>query len=259
MKGTRLRALHLFLMIATGAAVLYGIVVLWSGDASVGRHWVREDGPVEWVSFGALLASMIWSLIVAGRVETRAARTVWCLIAAALAFGAIEEISYGQRIFGWESPDWFLRYNSQQETNLHNLRFGDVKLNKLIFGKGIAVFLIAYLVVLPVAWRLSARTRDAVDGWGVPIPRTHHVVCWLIAITSLQLVNYSHSREGELVELAGTVAFFLILTRPHNAGRGELAILSPEGGLADLAREPAAARPEAARRDTRPAPTGALT
>jgi len=34
---------------------------------------------------------------------------------------AIEEISWGQRIFGIESNNFFLKYNVQKETNIHNL------------------------------------------------------------------------------------------------------------------------------------------
>ena len=32
-----------------------------------------------------------------------------------------EEISYGQHFFGWKSPDFFIEYNNQKETNLHNI------------------------------------------------------------------------------------------------------------------------------------------
>jgi len=31
-----------------------------------------------------------------------------------------EEISWGQHIFGWETPDFFIEINSQNETNIHN-------------------------------------------------------------------------------------------------------------------------------------------
>ncbi|MCB0534799.1 MAG: hypothetical protein H6574_21995 [Lewinellaceae bacterium] len=40
--------------------------------------------------------------------------------AAAILF-ACEEISWGQRIFGWETPAYLMENNVQQESNLHNL------------------------------------------------------------------------------------------------------------------------------------------
>ena len=67
-------------------------------------------------------------------------------------FGAGEEISWGQRIFNTESSEFFLKNNAQQETNLHNLVVGGVKINKLVFGKGIAIFIVLYLVVFPIIW-----------------------------------------------------------------------------------------------------------
>ncbi len=36
-------------------------------------------------------------------------------------FFCMEEISWGQRLIGWETPEWAKSINSQQETNLHNL------------------------------------------------------------------------------------------------------------------------------------------
>ncbi len=36
-------------------------------------------------------------------------------------FICMEEISWGQRIFTWGTPDWVSRINSQNETNLHNM------------------------------------------------------------------------------------------------------------------------------------------
>ena len=35
---------------------------------------------------------------------------------------AMEEISWGQMVFNWQSPDWFMGSNSQQETSLHNIK-----------------------------------------------------------------------------------------------------------------------------------------
>jgi hypothetical protein len=41
--------------------------------------------------------------------------------AIAMLLFAFEEISWGQRIFGWETPAYLMENNIQQESNLHNL------------------------------------------------------------------------------------------------------------------------------------------
>jgi len=46
----------------------------------------------------------------------------WLLFVAALFFFiAMEEISWGQRIIGWSTPETFSEFNYQNETNLHNI------------------------------------------------------------------------------------------------------------------------------------------
>lgn len=55
------------------------------------------------------------------------------LIALVLFVMAGEELSWGQRIFGWATPELFTNINEQSETNLHNLAT-QVFQNTLYFG-----------------------------------------------------------------------------------------------------------------------------
>ena len=47
---------------------------------------------------------------------------LYSLLAVGLLFIAIEEISWGQRIFNIESSDYFLEHNKQEEITIHNLK-----------------------------------------------------------------------------------------------------------------------------------------
>ena len=47
---------------------------------------------------------------------------LYSLLAVGLLFIAIEEISWGQRIFNIESSDYFLEHNKQDEISIHNLK-----------------------------------------------------------------------------------------------------------------------------------------
>ena len=66
------------------------------------------------------------------------------VLAGILAFGAFvvmgEEVSWGQWLFHWDSPDWFLEHNQQGETNLHNLVFVKKDIPKWLVVIGMAVF-----------------------------------------------------------------------------------------------------------------------
>jgi hypothetical protein len=69
------------------------------------------------------------------------------LILAGLIFFFLEEISYGQRIFNWESKGIF-EENVQNETNLHNF-IGFILLDRLytLFGILISLLLISYWIL----------------------------------------------------------------------------------------------------------------
>ena len=49
--------------------------------------------------------------------------TIYYLFAIALLIIGLEEMSWGQRLIGWQSPDFFQLYNSQEETTIHNLEW----------------------------------------------------------------------------------------------------------------------------------------
>lgn len=86
---------------------------LYTNIELAGLLW--EDSLLEWGTVAlALIASVLF--FVSG---TRGSRFAWVLGMAWLLF-ALEEISWGQRLFGIESPELFLEYNYQQETNFHN-------------------------------------------------------------------------------------------------------------------------------------------
>ncbi|AOW19963.1 hypothetical protein [Urechidicola croceus] len=129
-------------------------------------------------------------------------------------FGAGEEISWGQRIFGIESSEYFIENNAQGETNLHNMVVGETKINKLIFSQILTLILIIYLIILPVLYRKVTSIKNLVNTFAVPIPYWKHTIAFIIA-TAL-LVFIPSERKWELYELAFAVIFLLIFLNPLN-------------------------------------------
>jgi hypothetical protein len=73
-------------------------------------------------------------------------------------FVALEEISYGQHIFGWQTPQSLLAVNAKAELNIHNI--SDNLLSQALRGAGNLVFPIGLLVVpLFVRWRRGGAMR----------------------------------------------------------------------------------------------------
>ena len=88
-------------------------------------HWyVSEVAPHELGAAALFLAAGVAAaclFVRFGRTMPHGLRWVWLAYAAVALFVGLEEISYGQHLFGWTSPEYFARVNIQHETNLHNL------------------------------------------------------------------------------------------------------------------------------------------
>ena len=93
-------------------------------DIEAYKSRVAEGSVVEWLSFLFLLAAGGLFLLT-GRQQLQPGRRGVALLF--LAMGAcsmgiaMEEMSWGQTIFNWRTPEFFNAMNIQHETNLHNL------------------------------------------------------------------------------------------------------------------------------------------
>jgi hypothetical protein len=134
-------------------------------------------------------------------------------------FGAGEEISWGQRVFDIETPQSLMARNAQKEMNLHNLTFEwngkEVKINRLVFGRGLAAALLLYLFVLAPLHRRNPRVRRLVDGWAIPMPTVYQVLAYLVVVAVVELLIDS-SKRGEMTEFAGAIVFMLNVVFPAN-------------------------------------------
>lgn len=85
---------------------------------------VSEDNIVEYVTFISLVVASTISLFVSKRMMRSGmliAAAFFVLLSVFLLVVALEEISYGQRIFGFDTPEEFVIKNAQKEFNIHNI------------------------------------------------------------------------------------------------------------------------------------------
>ena len=85
-----------------------------------------EGGLIEYSTSIAYILAFAFSVPVANyflKQERKMWGILYYLFAVGLLFVGLEEISWGQRLLGWESPDFFQVYNSQAETTIHNLEW----------------------------------------------------------------------------------------------------------------------------------------
>ena len=83
---------------------------------------LREDGPVEWLTYVCLVGASVLAGAMAIRLRARRDVRLWFFVAFCIGslLAGLEEISWGQRVFGVESPEFFLQASSQGEINVHN-------------------------------------------------------------------------------------------------------------------------------------------
>ncbi|MGI6278496.1 MAG: hypothetical protein ACOYJ8_01640 [Patescibacteria group bacterium] len=85
---------------------------------------IQEDGLVEYLQSFFYLAATIFSVIIANRLLKKGQKKlalIYLFFSLGLFFIAGEEVSWGQRIFGLDNPDFFAQHNTQEEISIHNL------------------------------------------------------------------------------------------------------------------------------------------
>jgi hypothetical protein len=129
--GPNHRRLARYVFVASSSlAILVILIRCLSSSAILSTAVGEEDGFLEGLS--AVLFFLSFVLLAAASLRPgralqgmpqrakRGVRIGYFLIATVLLFVAMEEISWGQRIFGWETPEVMKTLNTQDETNLHN-------------------------------------------------------------------------------------------------------------------------------------------
>lgn len=91
---------------------------------SILRPLHGENGPVELLQFFVISAAFFVAISILFKMDRKKQKwvTAWISIAAICSFYvAWEEISWGQHILEWNTPEFWSQVNDQQETNLHNV------------------------------------------------------------------------------------------------------------------------------------------
>ena len=182
------------------------------------RMLLQEDRVVEWAT--------VWLFLCAGVVALGAAvkgrRVFDALVALFCLFVAGEEFSWGQRLFGYFPPEFFLRRNEQQELSVHNLPQSvqpGLILMLALAGHGLVIPLLA-------RWRRASRGFERAGVTAPPGP----LVFWY-AVAIFLLWWYPLVLTGEWVELLAG-AIFLMWSAPAPSLCGPLLASAAVVGVA---------------------------
>lgn len=167
------------LLVTVCSIVLLLSCTLWQiFDPESMEHWAREDGPFEYATALLYGLAAIFFGILAKRsafpyTKTRGWGYVFLLV---WLFGTFfimgEEISWGQRIVGFETPENIKALNYQDELTVHNLQFVYDKFTNsqtaIFHANALSLVMVLVGVVFP-AVALSAWGRQLIQRFSFPV------------------------------------------------------------------------------------------
>lgn len=205
-------------LIITSILVIIGII-----SSNINVHWyentyVVEDGFIENLTVVPLLIVFFYALKVLFKKEVKQKswkfKSVWFIIALFSLFVAGEEISWGQRIFQIETPEFFQQHNAQNETNLHNMMIGEYKINKIVFSKMINISIAIYLLAFPYFFRKNKNFKVFLNNRGIPVAQNYQIIACIILFISILFIPTG--KNAELLEGGICLLFMLIMLFPYN-------------------------------------------
>jgi hypothetical protein len=167
------------------------------------EHLAVEDGPIENLGAAAFLVAA-WLFFVSFLRSQgagndfhlfRTKRNLFLLLlAVAFVFAGGEEISWGQRIFGWNTPTAIADINAQDETTIHNL---DIFQQGKSFSFWFNAFWIGFCVCVPLLdrWQPAHTLFERIR---LPIVPLWTGVLLLVNYAAFKMVASSHASGSEL-------------------------------------------------------------
>lgn len=193
------------------APVVLSVVVLATVLHRPSFEWITaEDSLLEWLQFigfviGAGLAALA---VVRLRRQWKLAAAFAAIFAFACVFSAGEEISWGQRLFGWGTPPALSEINHQDETTVHNITAVPIQ---LAFNY-IQLLIALYGGVLAVVLRARWRSRPPIVDFLLPPVFLAPAFLVMAVYRALRFTvitedRFAYVKVGELPELCLAIAF----------------------------------------------------
>ena len=205
---------HIYELAVIAFILLLFALLLYIEPACYG-YGLMEDMPPEWFGFLMLSAGMwYWVKSAIDRFSSRSPLgAIFCVLMALLClFVAGEEVSWGQRLFGFTPPEYFLQRNVQREVTIHNLALSWMQPRRIAL-----LFMIVYGVLLPVIQSLLYPLRSFFQRRRIPIPTIGPAIgfgvsAWLMTLP----VTGTDDEVGEVVFAFCLAAVALRASMPRN-------------------------------------------
>jgi len=204
------------------SVVLAAHVEGWGGFL---KTMTKENGFFEWMSVLLLLSIAVYGAVFVVKNRRNVPKRVLVFSAGFALLGflaAMEEISWGQQVFGFRSGEYFAQHNYQKETNLHNLIPAE------IFSSIVYSGVYTFFVFVPLIVRFFA---DRVRLFRKALPYTPSLQIVLIVLYGAAFQAWFYDDFGawfdmgtQLVAVALT-GLYILLRRHEVSGANKLSWL----------------------------------
>lgn len=186
------------------AAILGLLLFMWmlhETDYDLFYRSVQEDEALEWATYWTFIgASGVFAMAALRQWLNGDVALPWYLAGVALFcfLVAMEEISWGQRVFTYRPPAYFLEHNFQQEFNVHNVISTDLRKLAVKIVLGVYGGLLPMLAAVPQA-------RAWFDRLGIEVAPLAFLPSFGAALWIYH--DYPWKYTGEIVELMMGLGF----------------------------------------------------
>lgn len=190
---------YYFIFISLFVVLFYLIVAVYFPQLYIFSTY--EDLYGEWGQTYFFLATFVLSFLNATHVATGRYRLFFALLAFAAFYTFMEEISWGQRLIGFDTPDFFAEHSYQDEANLHNLLTGPVKSwTKTTLTYLLSLGMLGYGVLFPVLLKRQWSLAVWIDQHGIPAPPLGLMPVFLFAaICEIEFFSFNEAEVAELL------------------------------------------------------------
>lgn len=198
----------------TGLAALIMMVSSYAqiADQQLLEYLTLEDGILE--NLTALLLLLGGFYIFYIFFKNKRDKGLWwkifhVIFGLTLWFGFAEEISWGQRIIGFDTPTFFQKHNKQWEVGIHNLTYEGFSVNQWIFSFGLSIGIAIYYLFFRIMTERIDWIKNLTEQLQVPIPKWNQTVILMGSVALILFID--HDRKWEIFECIFVLVFMLTI------------------------------------------------
>ncbi len=206
------KSLFLFSLLLYASSFLTVIMTSYvEGYSGFLRTMTRESGFFEYASVLLLFSIFVYGMQFGWRHRKKIHPLLLLLIygfASVALLAIMEELSWGQHIFHFESSHYFQEHNFQQETNLHNFIPAEL-FSSLIYSSVYTIF-----IFIPLIYRLLFQNFQWLNWLQSLIPELHTTLIILYGAT-FQVYFYDNfgAISDRMTLFAGLLLFVVLLLK----------------------------------------------